>query len=186
VSAYSCRWLLLTIVCMGYSETTVAAETEAQEKLILGLWSLMTQTDPIRPADVQRALSINPSHYVSSPGSQSWDTIYSLAEQYRNETTSADPVADIYIGLGEFVILQGPPRDVGTRQKVKIVLKSRVCVSAKSVQAVSHSASAAESPLKYKIDSGKTQNSLDLDADCATSVLISKLFITPPVAPKHR
>jgi hypothetical protein len=182
VSARSCPWLLLTFLFMLYSETTAA--TEAQERLIRGLWSLATQADPIRPTDVQRALNINPSHYVSNPGSQSWDTIYSLAEQYRNETSSTDPVADIYIGLGEFFILEGPPRDVGTRQKVQIIFKSNACVSAKSVQAVSHSASATATPLQFKNDTGQAKNSLDLDADCATSVLITKLFIPRPLREK--
>jgi hypothetical protein len=168
---------------MGYSETTAATEAEAQEKLIQGLWSLTTQSDPIRPNDIQRALSINPSHYVSSSGGQSWDTIYSLAEPYRNET-APDPVTDIYISLGELVVLKGPPRDVAPRQKVKITLKTNACVSAESVQAISHSARAAAAPLQFKNETAKTQSSLELDADCAKSVLITKLFVPPPLPAK--
>lgn len=181
MSAHSCRWLLLTLLFMVYAETTLA--TEAQERLIRGLWTLTKQAGPIRPGDVQRALNINPSHYVSNPGSQPWDTTYSLTDQYRNETASADSVADIYIGLGEFVILEGRPRDVSTRQKVKIVLKSGECVSAESVQAISHAASAA-TPLQFKNDTSQTKSSLELDADCATSVLITKLFIPLPLPGK--
>jgi hypothetical protein len=177
-----CRWLTLSIFFMTYSGATVA--TEAKERLIRGLWTLTTQSDPIRPVDVQRALSINANHYVSKPGSQSWDTIYSLAEQYRNETAPGDPVADIYIGLGEFVVLEGPPRDVGTRQKVKIILMSSTCVSAESMQAVAHSARAAATPLQFKNETGRTQSSLDLDADCSKSVLISKLFTPSPLPAK--
>src|SRR3979411_924518 len=70
---------------------------------------------------------------------------------------------------------EGRPRDVSTRQKVKIVLKSGGCVSAESVQAISHAASAA-TPLQFKNDTSQTKSSLELDADCATSVLITKLF----------
>jgi hypothetical protein len=182
VSVHSCRWLLLTILFIVYSETTVA--TDAQGRLIRGLWLLTTQAGPIRPPDVQRALNINLSHYVSNAGSETWDTIYSLADQFRGETALADPVAEIYIGLGEFVILKGPPRDVGTRQQVRIVFKNGACVSVEAMQAVSNSTGAAATPLQFKNDTGKTQNSLELDAHCAKSVLITKLFIPPPLPEK--
>jgi hypothetical protein len=175
VSAHSCRWLLLTLPFLVYAETTLA--TEAQEKLIRGLWTLTKQAGPIRPGDVQRALNINPSHYVSNPGSQPWDTTYSLTDHYRNETASVDSVADIDIGLGEIVILEGAPRDVGTRQKVKIALKSGECVSTESVQAISHAASAA-TPLQFENDTRQTKSSLELDTDCATSVLIYSTSVT--------
>jgi hypothetical protein len=117
-------------------------------------------------------------------GKSTLGTTYSLTDQYRNETASADSVADIYIGLGEFVILEGAPRDVGTRQKAKIVLKSGECVSAESVQAISHAARAAATPLQFKNDTGQTKSSLKLDADCATSVLITKLFTPHPLPGK--
>jgi hypothetical protein len=100
--------------CIAYSETTIAAESP--EKLVRGLWSLTTQADPIRPNDIQRALSINPNHYLSNLGSESWDTIYSLAEPYRNET-APDPVTDIYISLGELVVTKGPPSRRGHAAK---------------------------------------------------------------------
>ena len=181
VNTRICRWLVPSLLLI-FSEMTVAAE--AQEKLIRGLWLLTTQAGPIRPDDVQRALRINPSHYVSTSGGSPWDATYSLKEPYRKETAITDTVTDIYIGLGEFVVLEGPPRDVGTRQKVKITFKNSSCVSAESMQAISHSARTAAGQLQFKNETARTTNLLDFDVDCANSVLITKLFIPPPLPAK--
>lgn len=180
VNNFSWGWLLSVALLSDYTGTAVAAE--AQEVLVRGLWSLTTQAEPITPRDVQRALRINPTHYVRSQESPPWDAVFSLTVQYRNEGAATDSVTDIPIGLGEFVVLDGPPRDVGTRQKVKIILRGHACVSSELLKTIVHIAPAGATTLQFKSVTGGTQSSLDLDSDCAESVLITKLITPPPLS----
>jgi hypothetical protein len=89
---------------------------------------------------------------------------------------------DMYLSIGEIYINDGSPRDVGTRWKVKIVLNDKICVSAKSVETILHiERTGVGTTPQFKTVNGRTESALELDADCAKSVQITKWKAPPPL-----
>jgi hypothetical protein len=173
-----CRsMMLMTLV---YSATTVASDH--QDSLVRGLWSLTAQADPIVPNDLRRTLGIQPDHYTQESGNhEPWQFIFHLKPQYSSVGATDDSITDFSLGLGEFIVLEGPPHDVATRQKVKIAFQGNACVTAKSFETMMHIMRTESETPQFKTVNGRMQSTLELDGDCATNVQITKLLVPPPL-----
>jgi hypothetical protein len=171
----------LTLVTLFFAGTAVASDRE--KALIRGLWSLTTQADSIRLIDVRRELAIQPEHYTLEPLSEAvWEAVLHLQRKYRDDDAATDSVTDVYLGISQLMVFEGPPGAVRTRQKVEITFKSNACVSAKSVEDTLHIApTEIAGSVLFKSVSGRMESTLELDADCVEHVLITKIQAAAPL-----
>lgn len=169
---------LLASLALAVANTSVAADVPAD--FINALWSLTTSPSPTTSLDAQRILKFASQHYRHGSEMPDWPDIFTLTDEFQKAAPGSDPIAELRIGLVEVVMIERPRHDVGSGQKVKVTLRHGPCIRADQIAAVIHQqASTHEGKPEFKIDTPTMRGYLDLDAPCATSLLIDRVFIPP-------